>query len=140
MNKPFLLRKLVMVIRTFSGVCFNPFSASCIFKFSQPEPILFIEQIWENLLLIFSSWLCLINSQFLITKCQILYVLYKEKLVVDNWLALKGLKRYIVEKWIKVLIKHSISQTLSLFLSPCYFFTFVNKFQKYFNLESFSCS
>ena len=23
----------------------NPFSASCIFKFSQPEPILFIEQI-----------------------------------------------------------------------------------------------
>ena len=46
------------------------------------------ERIW---LLIFSSWLCLINSHFLITKCHILYVLYKEKLVVDNWLALKGL-------------------------------------------------
>ena len=28
---------------------FNPFSASCIFKFSHPEPILFIEQIWKNL-------------------------------------------------------------------------------------------
>ena len=27
----------------------NPFSASCIFKFSQPEPILLIEQTWENL-------------------------------------------------------------------------------------------
>ena len=25
--------------------CFNPFNASCIFQFSQPEPILFIEQI-----------------------------------------------------------------------------------------------
>ena len=46
------------------------------------------ERIW---LLIFSNWLCLINSHFLITKCHILYVLYKEKLVVDNWLALKGL-------------------------------------------------
>ena len=48
------------------------------------------ERIW---LLIFSSWLCLINSHFLITKCQILYVLYKEKLVVDNLLALKGLNQ-----------------------------------------------
>ena len=34
------------------------------------------ERIW---LLIFSSWLWLINSNFLITKCHILYVLYKEK-------------------------------------------------------------
>ena len=48
-----------------------------------------LERIW---LLIFSSWLCLINSHFLITKCHILYVLYKEKLVVDNRLALKGLR------------------------------------------------
>ena len=46
------------------------------------------DRIW---LLIFSNWLCFINSHFLITKCHILYVLYKEKLVVDNWLALKGL-------------------------------------------------
>ena len=30
--------------------------------------------------------LCLINLHFLITKCHILYVLYKEKLFVDNWL------------------------------------------------------
>ena len=43
------------------------------------------------LLLIFSSFLCLINSQFLITKCLILYLLCKEKLSVDNWLGLKGL-------------------------------------------------
>ena len=49
------------------------------------------ERIW---LLIFSSWLCLINSHFLITKCHILYVLYKEKLVVDSWLALKGLSNF----------------------------------------------
>ena len=60
------------------------------------------ERIW---LLIFSSWLCLINSHFLITKCHNLYVLYKEKLVVDNWLALKGLSNdgnvngYGSEKW-----------------------------------------
>ena len=51
-------------------------------------PLNKFERIW---LLIFSSLLCLINSHFLITKCLILYVLYKEKLVVDNWLALKGL-------------------------------------------------
>ena len=48
------------------------------------------ERIW---FLIFSGWLCLINSHFLITKCHILFVLYKEKLAVDNWLALKGLKK-----------------------------------------------
>ena len=36
----------------------------------------------------FQFQLCLINSHFLITKCQILYVLYKEKLAVDNWLYL----------------------------------------------------
>ena len=53
------------------------------------------ERIW---LLIFSSLLCLINSHFLITKCHILYVLYNEKLVVDNWLALKGLKAEKFEK------------------------------------------
>ena len=52
------------------------------------------ERIW---LLIFSSWFCLINSHFLITKCHILYVLYKEKLVVDNWLALKGLNKFVAE-------------------------------------------
>ena len=43
------------------------------------------------LLLIFCSLLCLINSQFLIAKCFILYVLCKEKLGVDNRLGLKGL-------------------------------------------------
>ena len=53
------------------------------------------ERIW---LLIFSCWLCLINSHFLITKCHILYVLYKEKLVVGNWLALKGLMK--IKDWI----------------------------------------
>ena len=30
---------------SFVQIIFNPFSASCILKFSQPEPILFIEQI-----------------------------------------------------------------------------------------------
>ena len=57
------------------------------------------ERIW---LLIFSSWLCLINSHFLITKCYILYVLYKEKLVVDNWLALKGLMKTLIAPLLSV--------------------------------------
>ena len=44
-------------------------------------------------LLILDSLLCLINSQFLITKCHILYVLCEEKLGVNNWLGLKGLNQ-----------------------------------------------
>ena len=46
------------------------------------------------LLLIFSSFLCLINSYFLITKCHILYVKCKEKMGVENCLGLKGLIKY----------------------------------------------
>ena len=74
------------------------------------------ERIW---LLIFSNWLCLINSHFLITKCHILYVLYKEKLAVDNWLALKGLSNsstqsiYTTHNWVNFLdqqIKHIVSR------------------------------
>ena len=42
------------------------------------------ERIW---LLMFSSWLCLINSHFLITKCHILYVLYNGRswLLISDW-------------------------------------------------------
>ena len=44
------------------------------------------------LLLILSSLPCLINSQFLITKCLIFYVLCKEKFAIDIWLGLRGLR------------------------------------------------
>ena len=71
----------------------NPFSASCIFIFSQPEPILLIEQIWENLT--FNLQKLALFDQFLFSHHQLSYfvcvTVYKEKLVVDNWLALKGL-------------------------------------------------
>ena len=56
----------------FSHKKFNPFSLSCIVKFSHLEPILSV---------ILSSFLCLINS----------HVLCKEKLGVDNWLGMKGI-------------------------------------------------
>ena len=55
------------------------------------------ERIW---LLICSSWLCLINSHFLITKCHISYVIY------IHWLALKGLKwRFMMTKKFHCLFK-----------------------------------
>ena len=50
----------------------NPFSLSCIVKFSQLEPIPFTEQFFfkKILLLIFSSLLCLINCHFLNSRVQ----------------------------------------------------------------------
>ena len=50
------------------------------------------------LILIFSSVLCLIKLHFLITIYLILYVLCKEKLDVDDWLGLKGLKGNWMQK------------------------------------------
>ena len=34
--------------RTEWKIAINPFSPSCIVKFSQLEPTLFVEQVWEN--------------------------------------------------------------------------------------------
>ena len=45
--------------------CTNPFSPSCIVKFSQLEPILFIEQVWENFscnLQVYFAWSIFIFS------------------------------------------------------------------------------
>ena len=79
-------RKLIKLINvsnlSIPVVLLNSPSLSLYFSLNKFERILF---------LIFSSLLCLITSHFLITKCLILYVLCKKKLVVDNWLGLKGL-------------------------------------------------
>ena len=56
-------------------VLLNSPNLSPYFSFNKFEKIL---------LLIYSSLLCLINSQFLIAKCLSLYVLCKEKSGVDN--------------------------------------------------------
>ena len=48
------------------------------------SPYFSLNKFERILLLIFSSLLCLINSHFLITKCRILYVLWKDKIGVDN--------------------------------------------------------
>ena len=64
----------------------NPFSPSCIVKFSQLNPYFSLNKLKRIVILIFSNLLCLINSHFLFTKYFILYELCKEKLGVDNWL------------------------------------------------------
>ena len=48
------------------------------------SPYFSLSKFERNLLLIFISLLCLINTNALIIKGLILYVLYKEKLGVDN--------------------------------------------------------
>ena len=63
------------------------------------SPYFSVNKFERNLLLIFISLLCLINSYVLITKCLILYVICKEKLGVDNWLGLKGLISVNVKLW-----------------------------------------
>ena len=40
-----IAEKEQLFIELWKLLIINPFSASCIFKFSQPEPILFIKQI-----------------------------------------------------------------------------------------------
>ena len=50
---------------------FNPFNPSCIVKFSQPVPILFIEQVLENFSFNF-QWFALFD-QFLISHYQMSY-------------------------------------------------------------------
>ena len=91
-----LTKSCLMKLNSYSTIHYHLQILLNIVKFSQLEPILFIEQVWKNfILLIFSSLLCLINSYFLITKCLILHVLCKEKLGVDNWLGLNGLMLFI---------------------------------------------
>ena len=61
------------------------------------SPYFSLNKFKRILLLIFSSLLCLSNSHFFITKCLILYVLCNEKLGVDNWLGLNGLKKFVLK-------------------------------------------